>query len=117
MNHKNHKNQMNNNDEKSNKMMTQKKEFGATQETINLIELADWIEAEADLTADDSIANEPQRQKLRVVLTGSRKVVTSTIHNLQLKNYAQVGDWSRSVPNPSNPEEVISILVRYITVQ
>ena len=92
--------------------MTQKEEFGANEETINLIELAQSIEKEADLTA-----NEPQRQKLRIVLTGSREVVTSTIHNLQLKKYAQVGDWSPSVPNPSNPLEVISILVRYITVE
>ena len=112
-----HKNQMNNNDEKSNKMMTQKEEFGATEETINLIELADSIEAEADLSVNDLTVNEPQRQKLRIVLTGSREVVTSTIHNLQLKKYAQVGDWSPSQPNPSNPEEVISILVRHITVQ
>ncbi|MEH2069269.1 MAG: hypothetical protein V7K47_14090 [Nostoc sp.] len=42
---------------------------------------------------------------------GSSKAVTSTIHYLQVVGYASAGDWSPLVPT-SNPDEVMSILIR-----
>jgi hypothetical protein len=58
--------------------------------------------------------SEPHREPLKHLLTGSSKAVTSTIQHLQKLGYAQVGDWSPLVPSPTNPGEVMSILVRPI---
>jgi hypothetical protein len=40
-----------------------------------------------------------------------------TIHVLHQLGYAEVGDWSPLVSSPTHPGEVMSILVRNITVQ
>ena len=82
--------------------MAHNKDFGANEEATN----------QTDLNA-----KEPQRQKLKITLTGSPEVVTSTIHSLHLRSYAPVGDWNTLLPTGENPEEVMSILVRYIMVQ
>ena len=66
--------------------------------------------------SSNNVPNDPQRQRLRNMLIGSREVVTRTIHYLHLIGYAPEADWSPLQPNPENPEEVISILVRYIRV-
>ena len=52
-----------------------------------------------------------------VLLIGSPQLVKSTIHYLHLVNYAEVGDWSRFLASPNNPEEVMSMLVRYLKVE
>ncbi|HAZ45231.1 MAG TPA: hypothetical protein DDW76_06635 [Cyanobacteria bacterium UBA11369] len=50
---------------------------------------------------------------LRVMVIGSHRGVTSTIHLLHVLGFAQVGDWSRLLPAP-NSSEVMSILTRRI---
>ncbi|HAX79086.1 MAG TPA: hypothetical protein DCY88_25485 [Cyanobacteria bacterium UBA11372] len=50
---------------------------------------------------------------LRVMVIGSHRGVTSTIHLLHVLGFAQVGDWSRLLPAP-NSSQVMSILTRRI---
>lgn len=54
---------------------------------------------------------EPQREPIKVLLIGSPKAVTSTIHSLYRLRFAEVGEWSPLLPT-QNPGEVMSILVR-----
>ena len=91
-------------------MISQKTVFGTNEQTIDPAKLEESVKQEENI-------NEVQRQQLKHLLIGSPKVVNSTIHYLQLIGYAQVGDWSPLLPNPSNPDEVISILVRKIKVK
>ena len=93
-------------------IMTHNKNFDANEETNNQTPSAENIQDQADLTA-----NEPQRQILKIMLVGSREVVRSAIMHFHLTRQADVGDWSRLEPNPNNPEEMISILIRKITVE
>ncbi|WP_448269928.1 hypothetical protein [Nostoc sp. DSM 114159] len=58
----------------------------------------------------------PKREPIKHTLMGSPKAITSTIHHLQLIGYASVGDWSPLVPT-GKPDEVMSILIRYILMQ
>ena len=93
--------------------MTHKKEFDAIEQAIRQAELEQNISEQ-----DDSTVNEPQRQKLKLVLIGSSEAVRGAIHNFHLTGHAEVGDWSRFLPSPTNnPEEVMSILIRKVTVQ
>ena len=93
-------------------MMTQKTILSLIAEKINQVQSEENIQEQGDL-----IANQAKRQPIKHLLIGSPQLVTSTIHCLHLVGYAEVGDWSPFSPNPDNPEEVISILVRKITVQ
>ena len=97
---------------KLNNIMAHNKDFDANKENNNQPQSAENIEEQTDL-----IGNEPQRQTLKIMLIGSREVVRSAIMHFHLTGQADVGDWSRLEPNPSNPEEMMSILVRRITVQ
>lgn len=122
-------------------MMSQKSMLGVNEQVIAQAELekdikkqADLIAPEKDLTSSQiqsflsvensntpiptstNLPDEPQRQRLRNMLIGSREVVTKTIHYLHLIGYAPEGDWSPLQPNPHNQAEVISILVRHIRV-
>ena len=92
--------------------MPHKKDFDSNEERINQTPLNEKTEKPADLSA-----NEPQRKELKVMLIGSREVVRSAIYHLHVTRQAEVGDWSRLEPNPNNPEEMVSILIRKITVQ
>ncbi|MBD2597879.1 hypothetical protein H6G74_26665 [Nostoc spongiaeforme FACHB-130] len=58
----------------------------------------------------------PFREPIKHLLIGSPKAVTSTIHYLQVIGYASVGDWSPLQPT-GNPDEVMSILTRQISIQ
>ncbi|MDZ8105419.1 MAG: hypothetical protein RM338_07295 [Nostoc sp. DedQUE12a] len=58
----------------------------------------------------------PKRERIKHILIGSPKVVTNTIHRLQVTGYASVGDWSPLLPTP-NSDEVMSILIRQILTQ
>ncbi len=58
----------------------------------------------------------PKRESIKHTLTGSSKAVISTIHHLQVIGYASVGDWSPLIPT-GKPNEVMSILIRYILMQ
>ncbi|WP_245912085.1 hypothetical protein [Brunnivagina elsteri] len=59
----------------------------------------------------------PERETIKHTLIGSSRAVMGTIHVLHQLGYAQVGDWSPLVSSPTHPGEVMSILVRNITVQ
>ena len=96
----------------SDNIMAHKKDFDAIQQAILQIESERNTQEQADL-----IANEPQRQILKLLLIGSPEVVQSAIHYLQLIGYAEVGEWSRSLTIPDSPEEVMRILLRKIMVQ
>ncbi|WP_445636212.1 Peptide ABC transporter substrate-binding protein [Nostoc sp. DSM 114161] len=58
----------------------------------------------------------PKRKRIKHVLIGSPKAVTSTIHYLQVIGYATTGDWSPLLPT-ENPDEVMSILIRQTLIQ
>ena len=92
--------------------MTHKKDFAANEEDNNQTPLEDDNQEQAELST-----NEPQRQQLKIMLVGSPEVVRSAIHYFYLKDEAEVADWSPFQKSPSNPEEVISILYRKMTVQ
>ena len=91
--------------------MPQKKVLGATEQTLNQAQLEKKIQEQAEL-----IANGIKPQPIEHRLTGSREVVTRTIHYLHLIGYAPEGNWSPLQPNPDNPKQVISILVRHLRV-
>lgn len=57
--------------------------------------------------------NIPNREPLRVLVIGSRKGVTSTIHTLHRLGFAEAGEWSPLMPAPTSGE-VMSILTRYL---
>ncbi len=59
----------------------------------------------------------PERETIKHTLVGSSRTVMRTIHILHQLGYAQVSDWSPLLPSPTNPGEVMSILVRNIMVQ
>jgi hypothetical protein len=66
--------------------------------------------------SDDQIQKPlSKRERIKHLLIGSPKAVTSTIHLLQMIGYANVGDWSPPQPI-GDSEEVMSILVRQISV-
>ncbi|NJO61686.1 MAG: hypothetical protein HC836_26600 [Richelia sp. RM2_1_2] len=62
------------------------------------------------------ISQIPEREKIKHTLTGSSKAVIRTIQILHQLGYANMQDWTPLLPT-SNPGEVMSILVRSITVQ
>ena len=68
----------------------------------------------ADLSFLTAAADEavPQRERLQLLVIGSREGVTKTIHNLHRRGFAEAGAWSPLLPAP-NPGEVMSILTRY----
>jgi len=53
----------------------------------------------------------PDRERLRVLIIGSRDGVIETIHDLHRRGFAEVGLWSPLLPAPSSGE-VMSILTR-----
>ncbi|MBD1866696.1 hypothetical protein H6F95_05120 [Cyanobacteria bacterium FACHB-471] len=52
-----------------------------------------------------------ERERLRVLIIGSRDGVTETIYDLHRRGFAEVGLWSPLLPAPSSGE-VMSILTR-----
>lgn len=58
-----------------------------------------------------SPAQFPERERLRVLIIGSRDGVIETIHDLHGRSFAEVGAWSPLLPAPSSGE-VMSILTR-----
>lgn len=65
-------------------------------------------------TATPTAVPEPQqlrREPLKVMLVGSPKAVTRTIHRLHRLGFAEVGEWSPFV-RTQNSGEVLSILLR-----
>ena len=62
------------------------------------------------------ISQHPEPEKIKHTITGSRKAVMATIEVLHQLGYANVRDWTPLLPT-SHSGEVMSILVRTITVQ
>lgn len=56
------------------------------------------------------------REQIKHTLTGSQHAVTWTIQVLHQLGYADVNDWSPLFPS-ENPGEVISVLIRTISVR
>jgi hypothetical protein len=52
----------------------------------------------------------PDRERLRVLIIGSRDGVIETIHDLHRRGFAEAGRWSPLLPAPSTGE-VMSILM------
>jgi hypothetical protein len=52
------------------------------------------------------------RDPLRMLLIGSRQRVIAEIHNLYVRGFAKVEDWSPLLPAPT-PGKVMSILTKY----
>ncbi|NJN13317.1 MAG: hypothetical protein HC815_37545 [Richelia sp. RM1_1_1] len=61
------------------------------------------------------ISQVPEPEKIKHTLTGSRKAVIATIQVLHQLGYANIRDWTPLL-STSNPGEVMSILIRTITV-
>jgi len=64
------------------------------------------------LEENPSPAPLPERERLQVLVIGSRDGVIETIHNLHRRGFAEVGAWSPLLPAP-DLGEVMSILTRY----
>mgnify|MGYP001793565379 CR=1 FL=1 len=62
------------------------------------------------------ISQHPEPEKIKHTITGSRKAVIAAIEVLHQLGYANVRDWTPLLPT-SHSGEVMSILVRTITVQ
>ena len=62
------------------------------------------------------ISQPPEPEKIKHTITGSSKAVIATIQVLHQLGYANVRDWTPLLPT-STKGEVMSILVRSITVQ
>lgn len=65
-------------------------------------------------SVDQAIApdmQDPERERLRVLIIGSREGVTETIYTLHRRGFAEVNDWSPLLRVP-NSEELMSILRR-----
>ena len=92
--------------QKSDNMFSQKSGSGGTEETIS----------SEEKILSENLTNESQRESLQVMLIGSRKVLTSTIHYLHSMGHVEVDEWTPLEPCPSNPEKVISILERKVKV-
>jgi hypothetical protein len=58
----------------------------------------------------------PEPETIKHTLIGSTQAVTATIRLLHQLGYADICDWSPLLPT-NNPGEVMSILVRAITIQ
>ena len=61
------------------------------------------------------ISQPPEPEKIKHTLIGSREAVIATIQVLHQLGYANIRDWTPLLPT-SNPGEVMSILIRTITV-
>lgn len=70
----------------------------------------------AILSPQPIISQPPEPEKIKHTLIGSPKAVIATIQVLHQLGYANVRDWTPLLPT-SNPGEVMSILIRTISIQ
>jgi hypothetical protein len=73
----------------------------------NLLESLCSIVTESNLSSAPS-----ERERLQILVIGSRDGVVETIHTLHARGFAEVGAWSPLLPAP-HLSEVMSILTRY----
>ncbi len=57
----------------------------------------------------------PEKERLKMILVSSPRVVNSTIRRLYTLGFAEVTEWSSLQPTP-NPNEVMSVLSRNVRV-
>ena len=57
----------------------------------------------------------PERERLKMILVSTPKVVNSTIRHLYTLGFAEVTEWSPLQPTPK-PGEVMSVLSRNIII-
>ncbi|MBE9205584.1 hypothetical protein IQ244_03475 [Nostoc sp. LEGE 06077] len=67
------------------------------------------------VSTNDSTETTPDRESVKVLIYGSKRGVNNTILTLYKLGFAQVNEWSPLLPS-SNPGEVMSILIRYISI-
>ncbi|MBE9054310.1 hypothetical protein IQ243_28750 [Nostocales cyanobacterium LEGE 11386] len=98
-------------------MMTQVQKFVDQQKFAQVLPQQYLSSPEFDTSTLKQSTQKPlsQREPIKHLLIGSPKAVTGTIHFLQAIGYASVGDWSQLLPT-TNPGEVMSILIRQISV-
>lgn len=53
-----------------------------------------------------------EQERLRIIVVGTSRGVTETIHTLHRRGFAEAGDWSPLVPT-GIADEVMSILTRH----
>lgn len=63
----------------------------------------------------ESSAPTPHRETVKILLIGSPRSVTNIIHTLHRLEFAEATAWSPLQPT-SNPGEVVSILIRKLTL-
>ncbi|WP_416666111.1 hypothetical protein [Egbenema bharatensis] len=52
------------------------------------------------------------RERVRIIIFGSKEVVRATIHDLYLKNFRRIESWSPLLPTP-DPTVFMSISTEY----
>ncbi len=67
-------------------------------------------------TSNPQIKKIHEPEKIKHILIGSHKSVTTTMHILQQLEYADMKDWSPLLPT-HNPGEFISVLIKAVAVQ
>ena len=70
-----------------------------------------FLDLNSPIVEKASYAQFPERERLRVLIIGSRNGVIETIHDLHGRGFAEAGAWSPLLPAPSSGE-VMSILTR-----
>lgn len=73
----------------------------------------DAIQLPSSLLTSD--AAHPEKEPLKHLLIGSPQAVTSAIHALHARGYADVGVWSSLLPTAKSGE-VMSIFVKYLRI-
>ncbi|MBD2056330.1 hypothetical protein H6F88_09910 [Oculatella sp. FACHB-28] len=72
-----------------------------------------FLESLCSVVAESNLSSaHPERERLQILVIGSRDGVMETIHTLHARGFAQVGAWSPLLPAP-HLSEVMSILRRY----
>ncbi|NJM61158.1 MAG: hypothetical protein HC849_14610 [Oscillatoriales cyanobacterium RU_3_3] len=83
----------------------------------NFLSISDGDLQNTSIHDSSAVENLPaNREQLKHLLIGSPRIVRSTIHRLHGLGYVAVGDWSPLQPT-TNPNQVMSILVRYVLVK
>lgn len=58
----------------------------------------------------------PDRERLKIIVVSSPRVVNSTIRTFHTLGYARADEWSPLQPTP-NPNEVMSVLSRNVAIE
>lgn len=67
----------------------------------------------ADVPPSDPKPAKRSREAVRVLVVGSRQGITSIVHDLYQKDFAQIDEWSDLQPEP-NTGQLMRVLTKYI---